>query len=260
MGKKRIAVVGEEPAKKEKKVKPKAKPEKKADDKQQTEPKATSTAEEPAKKEKKSKKRTEPKKTTNRGSLYLKARAKVDRNKSYPLDEALKLLKEVSISSFIGSVDVHLIVSETGLNGEIKFPHPAGKEQIIRIADDELLAQLEKGKIDFSALVAHPSMMPKLAKYAKLLGPRGLMPNPKAGTISETPEKLVKQMTGKKRFKTEAKFPLIHITIGKTDSKEANLKDNFQALVEAIGKAKILKAVIAPTMGPGIKIDLTKLS
>ena len=93
-------------------------------------------------------------------------------------------------------------------------------------------------------------------KYAKILGPRGLMPTPKAGTITNKPKELARQLAGKVRFKTEAKAPLIHMVIGKVKDKEKNLKENFQALIQAVGLKNIKKAVLTSTMGPGIKIKL----
>ena len=194
-----------------------------------------------------------------RGAKYLEALTKVDRHQFYPLPEAIKLLKSASISRFNGAVDTHLVVSEVGLKGEVKFPHPTGKKQNIRIVDEKLLDELEKGKINFTTLIATPIFMPKLLKFAKILGPRGLMPNPKAGTITDKPEELVKKLLGVTQFRTETKFPLIHMTIGKVEDKESDLAENLQALIEAVGKKNIQKAVLAPTMGPGIKVDLTSL-
>lgn len=195
-----------------------------------------------------------------RGKAYTAALKTVDPKKLYPLAEALELIKKVSFSKFNGSVDVHLNVRETGLKGGVEFPHPTGKKQTIRLADDLLIKELEAGKINFSFLLATPAMMPKLLKFAKLLGPRGLMPNPKAGTITDKPEESIKKLAGKIAFKTEAKSPTIHLTIGKVDSSSKQLKENFTALFEAVGGNNILKAVIAPTMGPGIKIDLDSLN
>lgn len=201
------------------------------------------------------------KNTPVRGKKYQEKRKLVDRTKTYPLTDAIKLLKRISISQFNGSVDAHfnLTSKSTGLKGEITFPHPTGKKQNIKIADEKLIAQLEKGKIDFTALVTTPAMMPKLAKYARLLGPRGLMPNPKTGTITDKPEELVKKLAGSAHFKTEAKAPLIHMSIGKVDSPEKDLLENFKALIKAIGRKNIKKTVISPTMGPGIKVNLTGL-
>jgi len=198
-----------------------------------------------------------------RGKNYLEAKKKIDKNKSYSISEAIKLLSNISFSKFKGSVDAHINVKETGLKGEIQFPHSTGKKQTIRIVDENLLKDLEKGlttgkqgKIDFTLLIAEPKMMPRLVKFAKLLGPRGLMPNPKNGTVTEKPEEAVKNMAGKIQFKTEAKYPLIHIAIGHINDSEKDLVENFQALTKAVGKRNISKAFISPTMGPSLKIDL----
>ena len=199
-------------------------------------------------------KTAQPKKT--RGQRWQEARKKIDPQKSYSLSEAIKILKTVSLSRFDGSVDAHLVVKKIGLKGEVEFPHPTGKEQKIRIADEDLLKDLEKEKIDFTLLIATPQIMPKLAKYAKILGPRGLMPNPKAGTITDKPEELAKKLVGKTNWKTEPKAPLIHLTIGKVSQPELQLEENFKALIDAIGQKNIKKAVLAPTMGPGIKIKI----
>lgn len=190
-----------------------------------------------------------------RGKKYQEARKKIDRNHVYPPPKAIKLAQQTSISKFNGAIEVHLVVREVGQKGEVEFPHSTGKQTRIAITNDEVLKKIAKGKIDFDVLLATSVMMPKLTKYAKILGPRGLMPNPKAGTITEKPEKLAKKMAGKTQFKTEAKAPLIHLVIGKVDSKAQNLEANFKALIEAIGVNKIKKAVITSTMGPGIKVD-----
>lgn len=217
-------------------------------------------AEETKAKTKKVTKKKKPSKVKVRGKKYQAARKKVDRNKVYPLPKAIKLAQETSISKFNGAIEVHLVVRESGLKGEVQFPHATGKQTRIAIVNDALLKKIAKGKIDSDILLATPAMIPKLTKYAKILGPRGLMPNPKAGTITEKPEELAKKMAGKTRFKTEAKAPLIHLVIGKVDSKANDLEANFKALIEAVGVNKIKKAVIASTMGPGIKVDLSSVS
>lgn len=216
-------------------------------------------AEETKVKTEKAVKKKAPAKAKVRGKKYQQARKKVDRNQVYPLLKAIKLAQETSISKFNGSIEAHLVVIETGLKGEVQLPYSTGKQTRIVIANDALLKKIEKGKIDFDVLLATPAMMPKLTKYAKILGPRGLMPNPKRGTITEKPEELAKKMAGKTQFKTEAKAPLIHLVIGKVDAKAKNTEANFNALVKAIGINKIKKAVIASTMGPGIKVDFTSI-
>lgn len=212
---------------------------------------------------KKVEKPKKPKKKKSRGKRYQAALKKIDRTKSYPPKEAVKLLKDISISQFNGSVDVHLVLKEKGLKGEVKFPHPTGKKYVVRVADKKLIEELEAGKINFNLLVASPEMMPKLVKFAKVLGPRGLMPNPKAGTISQEPEKLAKKLAGqsnRQAFKTETKAPLIHLSIGKLDMPEKKLKENFIALIQAVGEKNINKAVLTPTMGPGVKVYLGSIS
>ncbi|MCX6725934.1 MAG: hypothetical protein NT052_01275 [Candidatus Shapirobacteria bacterium] len=195
-----------------------------------------------------------------RGKNYLEAKKKVKNDKPYSISEAIKLLSSVSFSKFKGSVDAHINVKETGLKGEILFPHSTGKKQNIRIVDENLIKDLEKGKIDFNLLIAEPKMMPRLVKFAKLLGPRGLMPNPKNGTVTENPEEAVKNMAGKIQFKTEAKFPLIHLSIGKINMTEKELEENFKTLIQTVGRRNIEKVFLSPTMGPSIRIDLNSIN
>lgn len=221
---------------------------------EEIEKKTKKIEEEVAKKVKKETKA--PRLPRQRGKKYKKVKNLVDKNKLYPLKEAIKLVKTVSFSKFPGSIDVHLVVKSTGIKGEVEFPYSTGKTQKIRIADETLLKDLEKGKIDFTLLIATPQIMPKLAKYAKLLGPRGLMPNPKTGTITDKPEELAKKLAGKTTFKTEPKAPLIHMTIGKVSQPDEEIEKNFLALVEAVGIKNIKKASLAPTMGPGVKVKI----
>lgn len=205
-------------------------------------------------------KEKKPKPAKKRGANYLKAAKSIDKNKLYSLAEAFGLLKSISISKFSGSVDAHLTTRKTGIRGEIEFPFATGKKQNIRVADEALLKELTKGKIDFTLLISTPQMMPKLMKYGKLLGPKGLMPNPKTGTITDKPEVVAKKLVAKTKYATEAKMPLIHIKIGKVDQKESELIENFKALIEAVGRRNIQKAYLAPTMGPSIKINLASPS
>lgn len=210
--------------------------------------------------EEKTKKSKKAKPEKVRSANYLKAAKKIDREKLYPLADAIKLLKSISLSQFNASVDAHLICRKTGLKGEIEFPHATGKKQNIRIADDQLIKDLDKGKIDFTLLVSTPQMMPKLMKYGKLLGPKGLMPNPKNGTITDKPEVMAKKLVAKTKFATEAKAPLIHLKIGKLEQVDKELAANFKALIEAVGRRNIQKAFLAPTMGPSIKVNFTPTS
>ncbi len=191
-----------------------------------------------------------------RSKNYQNALALIDRQKDYPLKEAISLIKKVSLSKFDGSVEVSAMTKKTGLKGEIKFPFPAGKSKVIKVVNDQIIKSLEEGKIDFDILIASPETMPKLVKFAKVLGPKGLMPNPKNGTISPDPEKQAKELAGKNQFKTEAKQPIIHQVIGKISQKETELEANLKALIEAIGENNLIKVVISPSIGPGIKVKL----
>ena len=190
-----------------------------------------------------------------RGKHYQEARKMIDRNKYYSLKEAISLLKKIKLTKFDQSVELHFVMDETGLKGELELPFSTGKTVRVKIVDDSVLSDLEKGKIEFDVLVTHPSFMPKLAKYAKVLGPKGLMPNPKAGTVSMKPEEVVKKFEkGMIRWKTEAKFPLIHQMIGKISFEEKNLLVNAEKFIEAVGKTHIKNAFIKTTMSPAVKL------
>lgn len=192
-----------------------------------------------------------------RGKQYQVAKKLVDPGRLYPLGETISLLKKTSVAKFDGTVEAHFNVLEKGLSGMVVLPHGTGKKLRVAIASEKILGEIESGKINFDILVSPPEMMPKLAKVAKILGPRGLMPNPKAGTISEDPQKLVKTWeSGRLNFKTETQAPLIHTVIGKVSFPEKHLEENLKALVSAIGKHKIEKMTLTSTMGPGIKVDL----
>ncbi len=216
--------------------------------------------------EKKAKKKV---KIKIRSKKYRLAASLVNKNKEYQLGEALQLLKKTSITRFDGSVDIHINLNprtlgkdkdKKSLNGTVNFPHPTGKQRVVKIADDALITQIEKGKIDFDVLVTHPNMMPKLAKVAKILGPKGLMPNPKNQTVTTDPEKRVKELvSGETAWKTEPDNPLIHLSIGRVSHDEKKLADNLRALITSIGKDKIAKLTLSSTMGPGIKVDLNSL-
>lgn len=190
---------------------------------------------------------------------YAEAEKLIDKNKSYSLSEAMAILKKMKLTSFDSSIELHFVVDETGLKGELTLPHGTGKKVKVTVVDDKVLSDLESGKINFDILVTHPSFMPRLAKFAKVLGPRGLMPNPKAGTISPNPEAVVKKFEGGMlRWKTEPKFPLIHQMIGRQSFEEKQLVENAIKLIEAIGLKHILKGYAKSTMGPSVKIDLQK--
>jgi large subunit ribosomal protein L1 len=182
---------------------------------------------------------------------------KYDKTKVYSLKEALELLEKLQRKSFDETVELHLNTTATGISGQITLPHGTGKTTRVAIATDELIAEVEKGIINFDVLVAEPTMMAKLAKVAKVLGPRGLMPNPKNGTITPKPEEVAKKYAGGQiNFKTEAKAPIMHLTVGKISFGPEKLTENIEALIAAVKKANIVNATAKSTMSPGIKIKI----
>lgn len=204
------------------------------------------------------------KKTRIRSKRYIEARSLVDQTKIYSLGEAMSLVKRTSLTKFDGTVELHVNLNpmamsdKKDLRGTIHFPHGTGKEVRVVVADDKVLADIEKGTFEFDMLVAHPSMMPKLAKFARLLGPKGLMPNPKNGTVTTDPEAFVKSVAkGTVHFKTEPDQPILHLVIGKVSFQDNKLMENIEAAFAAIGRAKIRSAVLSATMGPGIKLAIT---
>lgn len=194
------------------------------------------------------------------GKAMQAAKSQVDRTKLYAVTDAVQLVKKTNITQFAGTLTVHLnlVGKDAPTRVELTFPHLAGAAKKVAIVSDEVLAAIDKGVLDFDILVTHPSFMPKLAKYAKLLGPKGLMPSPKAGTVTPNPEAKAKEFAaGKTVVKAEAKFPIMHVTVGKVDQKESELVANIQALIEAVKPRNIGKAVLASTMSPGIKLQLS---
>lgn len=193
-----------------------------------------------------------------RGKKYLAAKTKIDPQKAYSIPEAIKLLKETHFARFDGSAELHLATLKPGLHGEVVLPNFAGKTKKVEIADEQTLKKIESGKIDFDILISTPAFMPKLIKYAKILGPRGLMPNPKTATIVEDPEKAIKKFQKTSiSFKTEQNAPLIHAVFGKISQNENELAENLKTFLSTVGTKNLKKAVISSTMGPGIKLDLS---
>ena len=191
------------------------------------------------------------------GKKIKEARAQVDKNKLYPPKEAIELLKKVNIAKFNATVTLHLNLKERLPKVEVTFPYSTGKTKRIEIVTDETLVKIEKGQLDFDILIATPAMMPKLAKYARILGPKGLMPNPKMGTVTKDPEAKKKELEGGKTIlKSEPKFPIMHINIGKIEQKTEELVANLETVINAVKPKNITSATLASTMSPGIKIQI----
>ncbi len=266
MGKIRVASLGDEEQEKEQKRKAEARRQTKEAKKAKSDDAADESvaavapvteSEEGEKKEKKEKK------ARVRSKKYQEAVAQVDRTKKYPLSEAIALVKKTSMTKFDGTVELHINLNtqamgeKKDMRGSVSLPHGTGKEVKVAIADDAILADVEKGNIDFDILVAHPSMMPKLAKVARVLGPKGLMPNPKNGTVSPDPEKRAKELSqGQVNFKTEPDQPIIHMSVGKVSFDDKKLAQNIEAVFKAISLSKISRATLTATMGPGVKLAL----
>lgn len=192
-----------------------------------------------------------------RSTRYNQAKKLIDKSKAYSTKEAVKLLRQISKLNFDASVELHLNLSIDKLSGELALPHGTGKTQKVEIASDKTLAKLKADKIDFDVLIAEPKIMPKLAKFAKLLGPKGLMPNPKAGTISDKPEELKKKFSqGGTRYKSEPKAPLIHLIIGKLSFKDNQLEDNITTAIKTIKPKNITSAYLCSSMSPSIKLTV----
>lgn len=182
----------------------------------------------------------------------------IDRHKTYPLERAIDILKAFKKPKFDQTVELHVNVKEKGISGQAVLPHGTGKKLRIKVADDALVDQVTRGQIDFDILVAKPEMMSKLARAAKILGPRGLMPNPKNGTISQDPDEAIKKFSaGQITFKTEAAAPIIHLSVGKLSFSEKQLAENIQTILLSIGESRIEKVTLKSTMNPGIRLQVS---
>lgn len=216
----------------------------------------------------------------------------VDLNRSYKLDEAVELLKKCPPPKFDQSLNVALKIgidpkkSDQQVRGTVSLPHGTGQKVTLVViakgdkakeaseagADyvgaDDLLEKIKGGWTDFSALIATPDMMRELGKLGKVLGPRGLMPTPKAGTVTTDVAKAVKEVkAGKIEFKVD-KTGNVNNAVGKISFKAGDLVDNLNALLNAISRSKpasskgafLRSMYLSTTMGPGLKIDLQSLS
>lgn len=199
-------------------------------------------------------KKTKPVKARARGKRYLSANQTIDKKKSYPLAEAISLIKKASYSRFDGTMELHLSVKKTGTRATVKLPFSAGKAKKIEVADDKTIAKLKEGKVDFDVLLSTPDMMPKLIPFAKILGPKGLLPNPKNGTIIKKAEDAKRFLGNTLSIKTEKDFPLIHIAFGKVSMDDDQLLANLSAIINALEKKSIVKAFIKSTMSPAARI------
>lgn len=235
--------------------------------------------------------------THHMGMNYLKATKSIDKNQNYSPKDAIDLLYKTSFVKFDSSVELHINVTDKNVKANVNFPHAvagkvkekkflvfsdqrstlpsspplsgqagqaAGDQQIIW-ADDKTLGDLESGKLkpkkDFDLVIASAKFMPQLAKVAKILGPAGMMPNPKNGTITDNVTKVIestKDVEGVE-FRTDPTAPILHTKIGKLSFKPNQIEENLNALIFAIGPAKIQKVILKSTMSPAIKLDITSI-
>lgn len=232
------------------------------------ETKAETSEEAPIETKKKQKKEKFAKKQKQaRSDAYLKVVTKVEANKTYKLHDALTLLPELKVAKFDETVELHINTTEKGISGAVTLPHGTGKSIRVTIVDgadakavDETVKKIEAGQIDFDVLIATPDAMPKLARVARILGPKGLMPNPKNGTVTPKPQDAAKKFEGgQMNFKTEAKFPILHLSVGKVSFGDKKLSDNIKAAVAAVNSKKIKDITLKSTMSPAIKLDLASL-
>lgn len=266
MGKIRIKTLGEEDKEKEEKKKAKQRAEAKKAEKESAEPEKTEAPSE--KTQKKQKKYKAGDKKQSHSQSYISVLAQVDRVKKYLLDEALALLPKLKRAKFDETVELHVNTHETGVSGNLVLPHGTGKKLRIEILNpnedlkhlEEVVREIEKGILNFDVLIATPDAMPKIARVAKILGPRGLMPNPKSGTVTTKPADVAKKYEGGQvNFKTELKSPIIHLTVGKVSFGQEKLAENIKAVIAAIQIKNIKDITLKSTMSPGIKLDTTSI-
>ena len=223
---------------------------------------------------------------------YTEAAALIENGKLYSAEEAIELVKKTSNVKFDASVDVAFNLgldvrqADQQLRGAVVLPHGTGKTKKVLVvaegekaqeakdagadivAGKEILEDIKKGWLDFEVMIATPNMMAELGKLGRILGPKGLMPNPKAGTVTMDVTKAVNDIkAGKIEYRLD-KTNIIHVPVGKASFTEEQLSDNFQTLMGAINKAKpsslkgqyIKSATITSTMGPGVRLNVVKIT
>ena len=227
-----------------------------------------------------------------RGKKYVEAAKVVDRATLYDVPEAISLVKKVAVAKFDETIEAHIKTGCDGrhadqqIRGAVVLPHGTGKTVRVLVfaknakADEaqaagadyvgaeELSPKIQnEGWLDFDVVVATPDMMGVVGRLGRVLGPKGLMPNPKAGTVTMDVAKAIADIkAGKIEYRLD-KSNIIHVTIGKASFEEDALRENFQTLIDAINKAKpstlkgqyLRSVTIAPTMGPGVKLNPMKL-
>lgn len=215
------------------------------------------------------------------------ANAKVDNNKLYPIEEAMALVKDVNIAKFDASVDLHIKLgvdprkADQAIRGTVNLPHGTGKTKTVLVfctpdkeqeakdagADyvglDELVQKIQGGWTDFDVAVAMPQVMAKVGRIGRILGPRGLMPNPKTGTVTPNIGAAIRDVKGGKISFRVDKYGIIHASVGRVSFESDKLTGNAMELLNTLNKMKpssakgiYMKSVtVASTMSPGVKVD-----
>jgi len=273
MGKVRINTIGDDNLEEKQKIKAEKRKVAKEGTKEQTSKDAQANISVEIKQENKAVEKKEIEKTSSakatvkekHSKKYQTVAVQVEKNKTYPLSEAVNLLPEIHLASFDETVELHINTHQTGVSGSVTLPHGTGKQTRIAIlapgkdqqAADELLEQIGAGNFTFDVLIATPDAMPKLAKFARMLGPRGLMPNPKNGTVTPKPEEAAKKFAGGQiNFKTESKVPVMHLSVGKLSFTPEQLTENIKVAIGAVQNKNIKNITLKSTMSPGIRIQI----
>jgi len=197
-----------------------------------------------------------------RGKKYLAAHALIDQNNVYTVEEGIDKVLETTIVKFDPTVEVHAKLSISGIRGTISLPAGAPKEKRVKIADEknveEIVAAAKAGKIDFDILLATPAIMPKLAAAAKVLGPKGIMPSPKSGTVVEDTAAAAEEIkSGKVEYKEDDQKN-IHLAIAKASFGKDKIKENLMAFLKILPKNKVTGIYLTSTMGPSVKVEIPK--
>lgn len=206
-------------------------------------------------------------KKTGRSAKYKEARVHVETGRLYPLDEVIELVKKTSYSKFDGGVELHLKLTKKKAKGStesskgvFQLPHGSGKERVVIVLDEAKIEAIAKTKkIDFDVALASPELMPKVAKIAKILGPKGKMPDPKSGTVTTDTKKTIEEInSGKVEYRIDASNNL-HQLVGKVSWDGTKLAENIQAILSSMPKSKIAAAYVTASMSPSVALDLSGL-
>ena len=208
-----------------------------------------------------------------RGKHFRKSAGLIEKGKQYDLAAAVALAQKTSHVKFDATVELHINLAvdprqaDQNIRDNLVLPAGTGKTVRVTVASDDLLAKLDKGVIDFDVLVATPDFMPKLGKYARVLGPKGLMPNPKSGTVTTDVDKAVAEATaGRVEYRVDS-AGIVHLAVGKVSFTPAQLVQNIQAVLNSIKankpasvKGGYVKAIYLTTsMGPSIALEAASI-